>query len=113
MQQDELIKVYKASAGAVEYMKVARVTNINSAIAELKEKGVWIFGTAAEGSIPMYQADLKGPTAIVIGNEGHGLSREVIDACNGCVIIPMSAGTESLNAATAAAIFMWEMRKHN
>ena len=56
--------VAKASAGAIEYMKVARVTNINTAIAELKEKGVWVFGTAAEGSIPMYQANLTVPAAI-------------------------------------------------
>ena len=65
--------VAKASAGAMEYMKVARVTNINNAIAELKEKCVWIYGTAAEGSIPMYKADLTGPAAIVIGNEGDGI----------------------------------------
>ena len=58
--------VAKASAGAVEYMKVARVTNITATIEELKKQGVWIFGTAAEGSIPMYQADLKGPPAIEI-----------------------------------------------
>ena len=66
--------VAKASAGAIEYMKVAKVGNINNAIAELKEKGVWIYGTAAEGSIPMYKADLTGPTAIVIGHEGDGMS---------------------------------------
>ena len=74
--------VAKASAGAVEYMKVARVTNINAAIEELKEKGVWVFGTAAEGSIPMYQADLTGPAAIVIGSEGDGMSRLVRQNCD-------------------------------
>ena len=81
--------VAKASAGAVEYMKVARVTNINNAIAELKEKGVWIYGTAAEGSIPMYKADLTGPAAIVIGNEGDGISPLVRKNCDVMLSIPM------------------------
>ena len=74
--------VGKASAGALEYMPVARVTNITNAIKELKERGVWIFGTAAEGATPLYQADLKGAAAIVIGNEGDGMSRLVAEACD-------------------------------
>ena len=69
--------VAKASAGAVEYMKVARVANINNTIRELKDRGVWIFGAAGEGSQPMYRADLTGPAAIVIGNEGDGMSQLV------------------------------------
>lgn len=100
--------VAKASAGAVEYMKVARVTNINSAIAELKEKGVWIFGTAAEGSIPMYQADLTGPAAIVIGNEGDGMSPLVCKNCDITVSIPMRGKISSLNASAAASILLYE-----
>ena len=100
--------VAKASAGAVEYMKVARVTNINNAIAELKEKGVWVFGTAAEGSIPMYKADLTGPTAIVIGNEGDGMSQLVRKNCDMLVHIPISARITSLNASTAASILLYE-----
>jgi 23S rRNA (guanosine2251-2'-O)-methyltransferase len=100
--------VAKASAGAVEYMKVARVTNINSAIAELKEKGVWIFGTAAEGSIPMYKADLTGPTAIVIGNEGDGMSPLVRKNCDVTVHIPMQGRISSLNASAAASILLYE-----
>lgn len=100
--------VAKASAGAMEYMKVARVTNINNAIAELKDKGVWIFGTAAEGSIPMYQADLKGPAAIVIGSEGEGMSRLVEENCDFLVSIPMKGGLNSLNASAAAAILLYE-----
>ncbi|MGN0999465.1 MAG: 23S rRNA (guanosine(2251)-2'-O)-methyltransferase RlmB [Faecousia sp.] len=100
--------VAKASAGAVEYMKVARVTNINSAIAELKEKGVWIFGTAAEGSIPMYRADLTGPTAIVIGNEGEGMSPLVRKNCDVTVHIPMKGRISSLNASAAASILLYE-----
>ena len=100
--------VAKASAGAVEYMKVARVTNINSAISELKEKGVWIFGTAAEGSIPMYKADLTGPTAIVIGNEGDGMSQLVRKNCDVIVHIPMKGKITSLNASAAASILLYE-----
>ena len=100
--------VAKASAGAIEYMKVARVTNINTAIAELKEKGVWIFGTAAEGSIPMYKADLTGPTAIVIGNEGQGMSPLVQKNCDVTVHIPMKGQISSLNASAAASILLYE-----
>ena len=100
--------VAKASAGAIEYMKVARVTNINTAIEELKEKGVWIFGTAAEGSIPMYQADLTGPAAIVIGSEGDGMSRLVQKNCDVTVHIPMKGAITSLNASAAASILLYE-----
>ena len=100
--------VAKASAGAVEYMKVARVVNINAAISELKEKGVWIFGTAAEGSIPMYQADLAGPAAIVIGNEGQGMSPLVRKNCDVTVHIPMNGRISSLNASAAASILLYE-----
>ena len=100
--------VAKASAGAVEYMKVAKVSNINNAIAELKEKGVWIFGTAAEGSVPMYQADLTGPAAIVIGNEGDGMSQLVRKNCDMLVHIPMKGQISSLNASAAASILLYE-----
>jgi len=100
--------VAKASAGAVEYMKVARVTNINQTIGELKEKGVWIFGTAAEGSIPMYKADLTVPAAIVIGNEGEGMSPLVRKNCDVTVHIPMKGRISSLNASAAASILLYE-----
>lgn len=100
--------VAKASAGAVEYMKVARVTNISNAIGELKEKGVWVFGTAAEGSIPMYKADLSGPAAIVIGNEGDGMSQLVRKNCDVMVHIPMAGRITSLNASAAASILLYE-----
>ncbi len=100
--------VAKASAGAVEYMKVAKVSNINNAIAELKQKGVWIFGTAAEGSVPMYQADLTGPTAIVIGSEGDGMSRLVRQNCDMTVHIPMQGRISSLNASVAASLLLYE-----
>ena len=100
--------VAKASAGAMEYMKVAKVGNINDAIRELKEKGVWVFGTAAEGSIPMYKADLRGPAAIVIGNEGDGMSQLVRKNCDVMVHIPMKGKITSLNASAAASILLYE-----
>jgi len=100
--------VAKASAGAVEYMKVARVTNISNAISELKEKGVWVYGTAAEGSIPMYQADLTVPAAIVIGNEGDGISPLVRKHCDVMVSIPMRGRISSLNASAAASVLLYE-----
>ncbi len=100
--------VAKASAGAVEYMKVARVTNITAAIEELKKRGVWVFGTAAEGSIPMYRADLKDAAAIVIGNEGDGMSQLVRKSCDVMVHIPMKGRISSLNASAAASILLYE-----
>ena len=100
--------VAKASAGAIEYMKVARVANINNTINELKERGVWIFGAAGEGSVPMYRADLTGPTAIVIGNEGDGLGQLVRKNCDMLVHIPMSGRISSLNASAAASILLYE-----
>ncbi len=100
--------VAKTSAGAVEYMKVAKVTNITSAIEELKKRGVWVFGTAAEGSIPMYQADLTVPAALVIGSEGDGMSRLVQKSCDVTVHIPMKGNITSLNASAAASILLYE-----
>ena len=100
--------VAKTSAGALEYMKVAKVTNIVSTIEELKQKGVWIFGTAAEGSVPMYKADLTGPAAIVIGSEGDGMSRLVQKSCDMTVHIPMKGHITSLNASASASILLYE-----
>ena len=100
--------VAKTSAGALEYMKVAKVTNIVSAIEELKQKGVWVFGTAAEGSVPMYQADLKCPAALVIGSEGDGMSRLVQKSCDMTVHIPMKGQITSLNASASASILLYE-----
>ena len=100
--------VAKASAGAVEYMKVARVTNVTATLQELKDKGVWVFGTAAEGSIPMYRADLTGPAAIVIGSEGDGMSQLVRKTCDVTVHIPMKGKISSLNASAAATVLLYE-----
>lgn len=100
--------VGKASAGAVEYMPVARVSNIAAAIRELKERGVWVFGTAADGALSLYSADLRGSAAIVIGNEGEGMSRIVAESCDFKVSIPMKGHISSLNASAAAAILLYE-----
>ena len=100
--------VGKTSAGAIEYMPVARVSNLADAIRKLKERGVWVFGTAADGSTSLYTADLKGPAAIVIGNEGVGMSRIVSESCDFKVSIPMKGQISSLNASAAAAILLYE-----
>lgn len=100
--------VGKASAGALEYMPVARVSNITAAIRELKQRGVWVYGTAADGDADLYHADLKGPSAIVIGNEGAGMSRLVAESCDLKVCIPMKGRISSLNASASAAILLYE-----
>ncbi len=100
--------VSKTSAGAVEYMPVARVSNLVNTIKELKKQGVWVFGTAAEARTDLYHADLKGPAAIVIGNEGQGMSRLVAESCDVLVSIPMKGQISSLNASAAASILLYE-----
>ena len=100
--------VAKTSAGAVSYVPVARVANLPSAIKELQKAGIWIFGTAADGDTPLYQADLKGPAAIVIGSEGDGMGRLVGECCDFRVSIPMKGKLNSLNASAAAAILLYE-----
>ena len=100
--------VAKASAGALEYVLVARVSNLTSAIKTLKDNGVWIYGTAADGAAPLYQTDLTGPAAIVIGSEGAGMGRLVAESCDFMVSIPMKGRINSLNASNAAAILLYE-----
>ena len=100
--------VGKASAGALEYMPVARVSNITAAIDTLKKAGVWVYGTAAEGDTTLYKADLKSAAAIVIGNEGEGMRRLVSERCDFKVSIPMKGSISSLNASAAAAIMLYE-----
>ena len=100
--------VGKASAGALEYLPVARVSNLVSTIRDLQKAGVWVFGTAADGDTGLYTADLKGPAAIVIGNEGEGMSRLVSEACDFKVSIPMHGRISSLNASNADAILLYE-----
>ncbi len=100
--------VAKTSAGAVSYMPVARVPNIAALLKDLKKQGVWVFGTAAEGTTTLYDADLKGAAAIVIGSEGDGMSRLVAENCDFLVSIPMKGKISSLNASAAAAILLYE-----
>ena len=100
--------VGKTSAGAVSYLPVARVPNLSATLKELKEKGVWVFGTAAEGATALYDADLRGAAAIVIGSEGDGMSRLVRENCDFLVSIPMKGHISSLNASAAAAILLYE-----
>lgn len=100
--------VAKTSAGAVSHLPVARVANLTACLKELKEQGLWVFGTAADGSVSLYEADLKGPAAIVIGSEGSGMSRLVAETCDFTVSIPMKGKLNSLNASAAAAILLYE-----
>ncbi|HHW67130.1 MAG: rRNA (guanosine2251-2-O)-methyltransferase [Epulopiscium sp.] len=100
--------VAKASAGAIEYVPIAKVTNIARTIEDLKEKGIWIACADMDGE-PMYQTDLKGAIALVIGNEGEGVSRIVKEKCDFTVKIPMYGQITSLNASVAAGILMYEV----
>lgn len=101
--------VEKVSAGAVAHLPVARVPNITAALKELKDAGLWIFGTApGESSISLYQADLTGAIALVIGSEGEGMGRLVRENCDFTVKIPMLGKIESLNASAAAAVVLFE-----
>ena len=100
--------VAKTSAGAVSYLPVARVPNLPAALKALKKQGVWVFGTAAGGPVPLYEADLRLPAAIVIGSEGNGMGRLVQESCDFLVSIPMHGRISSLNASAAAAILLYE-----
>ena len=100
--------VAKSSAGAVSYLPVARVPNIPALLKDLKKQGIWVFGAAAEGTVPLYGADFKGAAAIVIGSEGDGMTRLVRESCDFLVSIPMKGRISSLNASAAAAILLYE-----
>lgn len=101
--------VDKASAGAAEHALVARVPNIPAAIRELKDKGLWIYGTAADGNATLWETDFSGPMALIIGSEGDGMGRLVKENCDFIVSIPMKGKVGSLNASAAAAITMYEV----
>ncbi len=100
--------VDKTSAGAVEHMAVARVPNLTSALKELKDAGLWIYGTAAEGTNQLWKTDLTGPLCLVIGSEGDGMSRLITETCDFLVSIPMLGKVSSLNASAAAAVLIYE-----
>ena len=104
--------VSKVSAGAVEYMKIARVNNINETIRYLKEQDIWICGTDMDTNIIYTKQDYKMPIAIVIGSEGFGMSRLVKENCDFLVKIPMKGKITSLNASVSAGIIMYEVVKN-
>ena len=101
--------VDKASAGAAEHMAIARVPNLPAVIRELKERGLWVYGTAADGSSDLWHTDFTGPLALVIGSEGDGMGRLVRESCDFIVSLPMRGRVSSLNASAAAAITMYEI----
>ena len=101
--------VDKSSAGAAEHMAIARVPNIPAALKELKDRGVWVYGTAADGANGLWNTDFKGSMALVIGSEGEGMGRLVKETCDFVVSLPMKGKVSSLNASAAAAIVMYEV----
>ncbi|NLY71108.1 MAG: 23S rRNA (guanosine(2251)-2'-O)-methyltransferase RlmB [Clostridiales bacterium] len=102
--------VGKASAGAVEYMPVAKVTNIANTIDELKQLGIWIAACDMDGEL-YYKVDLTGPIAVIIGSEGKGISRLVREKSDFVVSLPMKGKISSLNASNAAAVLMYEINR--
>ena len=103
--------VYKTSAGAIEHMKIAKVTNINAAIEEIKERGVWVYGADMDGENYIFNTDLTGAVALVIGSEGRGISKLTKEKCDVLVKIPMVGKITSLNASVAGGIIMYEIMK--
>ena len=103
--------VNKVSAGAVEYMKIARVNNINDTIKFLKENNIWIYGTDMQTDKYYYNEDFRGAVAIVIGSEGFGMNRLVKENCDFLIKIPMKGKITSLNASVSAGIVMYEAVK--
>ncbi len=103
--------VYKSSAGAVEHMKITKVTNINAAIESLKDKGIWIYGADMEGEAFCFESDLSGAVGIVVGSEGKGIAKLTKEKCDVLLRIPMKGKISSLNASVAGGILMYEVMK--
>lgn len=103
--------VYKTSAGAVENMLVARVPNLAQATDDLKKQGIFVYGADMAGDGLAHEMDFSGPCALVIGNEGKGISRIMKDKCDRMVSIPMVGKLNSLNASVAGGILMYEIMK--
>lgn len=104
--------VSKSSAGAIEHLAIAKVSNIASTVRELKEKGVWIFAAEAGGK-PYYETDFKGPCALVFGSEGDGVSEIVKNNCDILTSIPMYGHVNSFNVSTAASVILCEAARQN
>jgi 23S rRNA (guanosine2251-2'-O)-methyltransferase len=98
----------KASAGAVEHLQVAHVRNLADWLAAAKDAGFWIWGADAEAKAPAWEADLKGPTVLVLGGEGSGIRPRVAAACDGLVALPRRGQVESLNVSAAATALLFE-----
>ena len=103
--------VYKSSVGAIEHMRIAKVTNINATIDQLKEEGIWIYGADIDGKDFSYNTNFSGPCALVIGSEGRGISKLTLKKCDVLVKIPMIGRINSLNASVAGGIMMYEVLK--
>lgn len=103
--------VAKAAAGAIEYVPVARVTNMAQTIESLKKQNIWVVGTDSTGEKYYYEHDLKGAIAVVIGSEGEGMARLVKEKCDFVVKIPMKGNISSLNASVAGAVIMYEVMR--
>lgn len=103
--------VYKSSVGAIEHVKIAKVTNLNATIEDLKQKGIWIYGADIRAEEYSYQVDFSGPCAVIIGNEGRGISKLTVQKCDKLIKIPMVGKINSLNASVAGGIIMYEVLK--
>ncbi|MCM3620405.1 23S rRNA (guanosine(2251)-2'-O)-methyltransferase RlmB [Sutcliffiella horikoshii] len=101
--------VAKASTGAIEHVPVVRVTNLARTVDELKEKGLWIFGTDAKGKVDYTKMDCSLPLGLIIGSEGKGMSRLLKEKCDFLVSLPMVGKVTSLNASVAASLLMYEV----
>lgn len=101
--------VYKTAAGAIEHMKIAKVTNVNNEIDKLKAKGIWVYGADIRGTEYSYNTDFSGACALIIGNEGKGMSKLTAKKCDKLVKIPMVGKINSLNASVAGGIMMYEV----
>jgi 23S rRNA (guanosine2251-2'-O)-methyltransferase len=101
----------RTAMGAVEYIPVARETNLVAALEKLKESGIWIFGAAADKGVAPWSADLKGPACLVLGGEGEGLRPLVARTCDLLVTVPMRGGVGSLNVAAAGAALCYEVAR--
>lgn len=100
--------VRKVAAGAAETVPFAQVTNLARALRDLKDAGLWIVGTAADGEQDLFAADLRGPLAVVMGSEGRGLRRLTREGCDFCIRLPMQGAVQSLNVSVAAGIVLFE-----
>jgi 23S rRNA (guanosine2251-2'-O)-methyltransferase len=103
--------VSRASAGAIEYVPVARVTNLSRTITELKQAGIWFSGALTDGALEFQKADLKGAIGLVVGGEGQGISRLVAEHCDQIVRLPMWGRINSLNVSVATGVLLYEIRR--